>query len=29
VKKLASSLEIKWGIIKHDVNKFVGAFGSV
>jgi len=23
------SLKTKWGVIKHDVNKFVGAFGSV
>ncbi len=29
VEKLAISLETKWGIIKHDVNKFVGDFGSV
>jgi hypothetical protein len=27
--RLTKSLETKWEIIKHDVNKFVGAFNSV
>ncbi len=29
MERLTKSLETKWEIIKHDVNKFVGAFNSV
>jgi hypothetical protein len=28
-KWIARSLEMKWGIIKHDVSRFVGCYGVV